>query len=164
MLNPTLPPRPISEGINSTNVLRAITFEMMDYFFAIPIDVVLKIIICPPIQHPMEQGIGIVDLDGETITVVDLGYKLANLASDRQTSEITSCSPRRFLIVAQTLTGDSCGFIAYKSPSLNDISLSTIRPLPASYGQVTGLGFVNYIGALPQSSESSTVFILGYKG
>lgn len=164
MLNPPLPLKRLSAQIGNQDALRVIVFEVMDYIFALPIEAVLKIVVCPSLKSPIENGIGIVDLESETIAVVDLRYKFASSSFKEPVTAISASWPRRFLIVTQTRTSEPCGFLVDKSPSLNDVLLSTIRPLPSSYRQVAELGFANRIGELPASgkqSESATVFILG---
>lgn len=162
MLNSILPVKRLSTSDNNQESLRVITFKVMDYVFALPIELVIKIVLCPNINHPLQQGVGIVDLESETIALLDLSYKFANSANQLTTRLEQS---RHFLIVAHTKTGEPCGFLVDNAPCLQEIPVSTIRPLPYSYRQVAGLEFVNRIGELNQTSLNQAieakVFILG---
>ena len=137
--------------------LRAIIFAVADYWFALPVGAVQKISLCPPIKNSLEAGLGTIDLGDETATVVDLEAKFA----PHQDHNFT----RRYLLLTQTHSGEKCGLIATSPPSMVEIPLSTIRPLPPYYRESGNLGFISHLAVLPQEKEEETldVFLLGMR-
>ncbi|MDR9403470.1 MAG: chemotaxis protein CheW, partial [Halothece sp. Uz-M2-17] len=69
---------------------------------------------------------------------------------------------RRYLILTQTRNG-KCGLVAESPPSMLEIPLSTIRPLPTAYRQQGELSFVSHLAVLPKTGGEETidVFLLG---
>lgn len=134
--------------------LRAMIFAVQDRWFALPMGAVLKVSLCPPIKNNLDGGMGTVDIGKETITVIDLEEKFA----PHRNYSVT----RRYLILTQTRNG-KCGLISESPPSIVEIPLSTIRPLPTAYRQQGELSFVTHLAVLPKTGgeESIDVFLLG---
>lgn len=155
------------QRLSATNVetnksLRVIAFAVMDYWFALPLGAVLKVIPCPAFTAA-NSGIGIIHLDSQTITVVDLRYKF--IKNSNQTIKFTKDSPHNmmnFLIMFQTQNGELCGIPVAKTPILTDIALSNIRPLPCFYQQISELSFIKYVAVIPQEqkTEPLQIFLL----
>ncbi|AFZ37543.1 CheW domain protein [Stanieria cyanosphaera PCC 7437] len=141
--------------------LRAIIFSIKDYWFALPIEAVIKILPCPPINSPSKEGISIVDLEDRTITVVDLLYKLNHLEEGNEIEKI--CGLQRFLILTMTQTEEIFGLLVEHSPTLIDIPLNSIRTVPLSYRHVIELNFVKQMAILTDTQEHKLlkVFLLG---
>lgn len=141
--------------------LRAIVFEIDNYRFALPIDAVLKIVPCPPLSSPIQDGIGIADWEAQTITVIDLYQKFF-----QPTAQNSQKSPynNRFLILTMTQDREICGFAIDRSPTLMDIPLNDIRSVPLSYRQVAELGFVSHMAILSneRTEQPLKIFLLGY--
>ncbi len=159
MLNITSPLNRLSNSDTiAQETLRAIIFPIHNYLFALPIKAVLKIISCPPIDSPIENCIGFVEWEGQTITILDLHQKLT-LAR----LESTVASEHRFLILTKTKNGELCGFLTEQSPTLIDIPLNDIHSVPLSYREVAELGFVSHMAILSNTETTKTfkVFLLG---
>ncbi len=135
--------------------LRAVIFAVQDRWFALPVGAVLKVSLCPPIQNTLASGMGTIDLGNETATVINLEEKFA---PDREYT-----LNRRYLILTQTHQGEKCGLVAESPPSMIEIPLSTIRPIPPSYRQEGELSFISHLAVLPKVGETETidVFLLG---
>ena len=155
MLNFPFPPKRLSHITSDVNLLKVLVFEISDYLFALPIGVIFKVINCPPITYTAERGLGIADFGEYTVTVVNLAQRLSPQSEDVQTLN------NRFLILTQTRQGELCGIAVNKSPSLIELPLENIRPLPLSYRQMNPLNIATHITVLPESEESRKVFLLG---
>lgn len=160
MLNITSPLNRLSNsGTITQATLRAIVFPIYNYLFALPIQAVFKIITCPPIESPIENCIGLVEWEGQAITIVDLQQKLVSSSFESTT---TIDREHRFLILTETKNGELCGFLTAQSPTLIDIPLDDIHSVPSSYREVAELGFVSHIAILPNKETQKTfkVFLL----
>ena len=137
--------------------LRSVIFAVQDRWFALPVGTVLKVSLAPSINNSLSSGLGTVDLGNETVTVINLEEKFA---PNRDYS-----FTHRYLILTQTNNGEKCGLITESPPSMVEIPLNTIRPLPASYRQQGELSFVSHLAVLPKVGEAETidVFLLGVR-
>lgn len=158
MLTIPFPFKRLSGAANDCDSLRVIVFAIADYLFALPVGAVLKVITCPPISSTVEGGIGMADLGSQTITILDLRQKLGSQTLEKQFPGF-----QQLLLLIQTRTGEICGIPVDKPPSLLDIPLETVRPVPLSYRQVAKLSFASHMAVLTpgQPEESIKVFLLG---
>ena len=173
MLNTTLQIKRLSSNSSNPETLRIIVFTLSeepssaqaDYLFALPVEAVLKAITCPPINWVVESGIGITDCGTQTVTVVDLRqqFLLPNpqRQEERNSSQVTNS--HRFLILLKTRTEELYGIPVAHPPTLTDIPLSIIRPVPLSYRQVAGLSWASHMAILSETQEKKPlkVFLLG---
>jgi len=135
--------------------LRSVIFAVQNRWFALPVGAVLKVSLCPPINNSLPSGLGTIDIENETVTVIDLEERFA---PNRDYS-----FTRRYLFLVQTQNGEQCGLVAASPPSMVEIPLNTIRPLPSSYRQQSDLSFVSHLAVLPKVGENATidVFLFG---
>ena len=135
--------------------LRSVIFAVQNRWFALPVGAVLKVSLCPPINNSLPSGLGTIDMENETVTVIDLEEKFA---PNRDYS-----FTRRYLFLVQTQNGEKCGLVAASPPSMVEIPLNTIRTLPSSYRQQSDLSFVSHLAVLPKVGENATidVFLFG---
>jgi len=145
---------------SSKNSVRVIVFAVFDYLFAISVGAVNKIIPCPPLHLKFEDGTTTIDLERETITIVDLRHKF--IQEEFESIEV-STSNNSFLILIQTITGESCGIFTEKPPLIIEIPLQNIRPVPSSYREIGKLTFVSHMAILSaaESNEPTKIFLLG---
>ena len=146
-------------AINQDTV-RAIAFPVLDLWFALPIESILKIIPCPPINSPIKDSLGIVEWSGQTVTVIDLTQKVKTEYLPTTNNQEKA---HRSLILIQTNSAELCGFVSEEYPSLIDIPLNTIRSIPSSYRQVSELGVISQMAILPQqeSADNFQILLLG---
>ena len=135
--------------------LRSVIFAVQNRWFALPVGAILKVSLCPPINNSLQGGLGTIDIENETVTIIDLEEKFA---PNRDYS-----FTRRYLFLVQTQSGEKCGLVATSPPSMVEIPLDTIRPLPSSYRQQSDLSFVSHLAVLPKVGENATidVFLFG---
>lgn len=163
----------LSSTSTNSDTLRIVVFTLAeeplssgsDYLFAFPVEAVLKAITCPPINWVADSGIGMTDFGSQNITVVDLRqqFLLSNPENEDARNSDPVADSRRFLILLKTQTGELCGIPVADPPTLTDISLSTIRPVPLSYRQVAGLSWASHMAILSETPEKKPlkVFLLG---
>lgn len=173
MLNTTLQLKRLSSTSTNPDNLRIIVFTLSqdplspqaDYLFALPVEAVLKAIPCPPINWVVDSGIGITDFGSQNVTVVDLRQQFLLPNPERQEARNSDqvANSHRFLILLKTRTEELCGIPVAHPPTLTDIPLSTIRPVPLSYRQVAGLSLASHMAILSETPEKKPlkVFLLG---
>lgn len=155
------------------NATKAMVFRVLNYYFALPLEAIIKIIPCPEITSPIRNGLGLVEWDRQTITTIDLADKLQT----DQLKAIASEKLHRFLILTQTTSAQLCGFLIEQSPILIDIPGNSIRSVPLSYRQVADLSVIKQMAIVPysiferevsieliqasESAETLKIFLLG---
>ena len=155
MLNFHFPPQRLSHIASDVNLLKVLVFEMANYFFALPIKVVFKVINCPPITENRYDSLAIADFEGKTVTVVNLAQKLSSQNSAPKQMQ------KRFLILSQTRQGELCGIPIDKSPTLIELPKDNIHPLPSSARQIKPLSIATHVAILPKPEGSIKIFLLG---
>ncbi len=125
---------------------------MGKYLFAMPVESVVKAIGYPAERTVLKDGIGMIYLGEQTVTIVDLRHKFATIDPTLDTS--------KFLILFHTHAGELCGLPIEKAPVLMDLSPTTIRPLPLAYREVNQLSFASHMAIVPQSEHTEPLQIL----
>jgi chemotaxis signal transduction protein len=121
--------------------------------FALPLEAIVKIVRCPDLGT-FKRGISIVEFEGQTVTVVDLCYRLAP-------ERPGNLSDRQFLMLLQTHSGDLCAIPVAKFPELLDLPVTTVRPIPAAYRQVNDIRFASHMAMLDRAGQSARVLLIG---
>ena len=173
MLNTTPQLKRLSSTSTSPDTLHTIVFSLAadnssaqgDYLFALPVETVLKVINCPPINWVVDSGIGMADFGSQTVTVVDWcrQFLLTNPKRQEERNAEQVANSYRFLILLKTPTEELCGIPVANPPLLTDIPLSTVRPVPPSYRQAARLNLVSHMAVLSETQEERPlkVFLLG---
>ncbi len=173
MLNTTFQLQKLSHTTTNPDTLRVLVFSVSatslsdheDYLFALPVETVLKVISCPPINWAMDTGLGMTDLGSENVTTVDLSgqffFRDSKKLEDASVSTVSNSHP--FLILLKTRTEEQCGIPVAGLPILSDIPLSTIRPVSLSYRQVAKIDFASHMAILHPTEENKPIkiFLLG---
>ena len=160
MLNSSLLPKRLASIDYDSDNFRTIVFSLANieqtamgkYLFAMPVESVVKAIVYPAERPMLKDGIGMIYLGEETVTLVDLRHKFATIDSTIDTSE--------FLVLFYTHAGELCGLPIEKAPVLMDISPTTIRPLPLAYREVNQLNFATHMAIVPQGENVEPLQIL----
>ncbi len=146
---------------NSKDTIRIVTFHICNYLFGLAVESVNKIIPCPALNLNFQEGVSAIDLEEQTITIIDLRFQF----SDRESKEeiASSQSENCLLILIQTITGENCGILIEKAPLIVEVPLKNIRPVPLSYGEIGKLSFVSHMAILSEGEAKETVkiFLLG---
>lgn len=173
MLNTTFELQKLSHTTTNPDTLRVLVFSVSamslsdheDYLFALPVEGVLKVISCPPINWAMGTGLGLTDLGSENVTTMDLHqqffFRDPKKLEDARVSTVSNS--HRFLILLKTRTEERYGIPVAGLPVLSDIPLSTIRPVSLSYRQVAKIDFASHMAILSdtENKKSIKIFLLG---
>ena len=163
MINQTFELERLSHTTIKPDALRVLVFslaktatEQVEYFFALPVESVLKVIPCPPINWAVGGELGMADIGSDNVTTLDLHRHFFP-----HTSKVINDSP--FLVLLNTITSETCGIPVTGLPVLSDIPLSTIRPVSLSYRQVATIDFASHMAILsdPENNKSIKIFLLG---
>jgi chemotaxis signal transduction protein len=140
--------------------IRSIVFRLADieqtaigrYQFALPVEAVIKAIVYPATNTKLTDGIGMINLGDRTVTIVDLRHKFTTIDVDRDSS--------RFLILFKTQSNELCGLPVKDAPTLLDIPIATIRPIPLAYREVNQFTFASHVAIVPQDGGLDPLEIL----
>lgn len=163
MLTSSLRPKRLSGNNDDDDSIRTIVFSLADieqtsmaqYLFAMPVEAVDKAIVYPTDRAMLKEGIGMINLGEQTLTIVDLRHKFASIDPPQDSS--------KFLILFHTQAGELCGLPVKDAPVLLDISPTTIRSIPLAYREVNQLSFVSHMAIVPQEEgvEPLQILLLG---
>ncbi|MBD1995049.1 chemotaxis protein CheW [Leptolyngbya sp. FACHB-541] len=153
----------IPRNIKVASQIRTIAFSIGSLKLALRIEAVYKVLKQTPIYgtecNPSSNGdrnsIGIAHVGDREVTVLDLQQRLFHRDRRSETS-----LDNRYLVIAQTEAGKLCGIPVEAVPTLMEVPLSTIRPLPDSYRHAANLEIVSHVAVLPQAESSLTLFLL----
>ncbi|NES19876.1 MAG: chemotaxis protein CheW [Symploca sp. SIO3E6] len=134
--------------------VKLIVFQMGSLNLALPIEVIYKILNHKPIYGSGTNQVGVVHLDEQEVTVVDLYRRLFNSGS---TSEDYQNS---YLVIVQNATGELYGIPVADTPILMEVPLSQIRILPESYRRADTLDIASHVAVINQTEVALTVFLL----
>ncbi|MBF2056092.1 MAG: chemotaxis protein CheW [Cyanobacterium sp. T60_A2020_053] len=139
----------------SQEKVKLLVFPIGNLNMALHIDVVQKIVNFSTVYSSGLNHYGMVNLEGEEITVLDLNQRLFHLPQTFENQE------KKYLLLAQNSGGERFGIIIQNTPSLFDVTLNRIRALPASYRQADTLKIATHVTMIPLEEEKElTVFIL----
>jgi chemotaxis signal transduction protein len=163
MLTSSLLPKRLSSNNDDDDSIRTIVFSLADieqtsmaqYLFAMPVEAVDKAIVYPTDRALLREGIGMINLGAQTLTIVDLRHKFTTIDPQQDSS--------KFLILFHTQSGELCGLPVKEAPVLLDIAPTTIRSIPLAYREVNQLSFVSHMAIVPQSEgvEPLQILLLG---
>jgi purine-binding chemotaxis protein CheW len=138
----------------SSRSLKLLIFSIGKLNLALPVEIVKKVLDSAPVYGSGLNHMGIARIDDHEITVVDLHKRLFHV------SQQLSSDSRVYTIVARNSVGESFGILVGQTPTLQDVSLSQIRALPASYRRADTLEIASHVTVIAQKEESLTVFLL----
>jgi chemotaxis signal transduction protein len=158
MLTPL--PQRLSGNNDDLETIRTIVFSLADieattmseYRFALPVEAVIRSIPYTANKPVLKEGIGMINIGEQTITIVDLRQKFVAIDAKTDAS--------KFLILFNTHAGELCGLPVKDAPSLLDLPFTTIRPLPIAYRQVNQLSFASHMAIVPQGEDLEPLQIL----
>jgi chemotaxis signal transduction protein len=113
--------------------------------FALPLEAIVKIMPCPDQLGSFKRGVSIVELEGRTVTVIDLCYRLA---PERPANVLD----RKFLMLVQTHSEDLCAIPVANFPELIELPVTSVRPIPAVYRQVNDIRFASHMASVERIS------------
>ena len=141
---------------NSNQAGKFIVFNIADYFLAVPISVVLKVVNYPHINNnsnTTKKTTELVQIGSHTIALLDLHQKLPS----NDTPDVNIHTP--FLLIAQLYQG-LCAIPLESPPNLVELSRDSIQALPNSFAHNDLLKAVSYGAVISDQENTFTIFIL----
>jgi hypothetical protein len=163
MLITDLPQQRLSTNANSADFLRIMMFSVCqpqanspDYCFALPVESIIRVAPTPQELGNFNQGIAMVNIGQEMVTVIDLCYRVM---PDRPTTK----DDRKFLIFFQTTIGEDCAIAVTNFPLLLDMPITSVRPIPTAYRQANNLSFASHMAIIDQQVGTAPlqIFLIG---
>lgn len=141
--------------MNNSNLAgKFIVFKIADYFLALPISTVLKVVNYPPMNNRNSPTTGLVQIGSHAIALLDLHQKLPS----NHTPDVNIYTP--FLLIAQLHQGQLCAIPLESPPNLVELSRDSIQALPHSFAHNDLLQAVSYGAILSEQENTFTIFIL----
>jgi chemotaxis signal transduction protein len=134
--------------------LKLLIFSVGRLNLALSVDIVKKIVNYTTIYGSGLNHMGLARVDDREITVVDLQKRIFNVSLQ------ISSDKRSYLILSRNGIGEPFGILVDQAPTLQDVPMSQIRALPASYRHADTLEVASHVTVVPVKNESMTVFIL----
>lgn len=139
---------------NVAVVDKLIVFKIADYFLALPISNVLKVMNYPPGNNEDLKAVGIVHIGRRAIALWDLHQILAG--SDRLGSDAS----RPFLLIAQVFQKELCAIPVEEPPNLVELPRNSLQVLPQSFHQDKMRYLVSHVAVVPEGEKTFTIFLL----
>jgi hypothetical protein len=129
--------------------------SVSDYLFALPVEAVIKVMKCPTLGS-FNQGISMISVANQMITVVDLCYRL-------MPERPVILADRQFLMLIQTHHAEPFAIPVANFPVLLHLPVTSAQPIPAAYRQVNSIGFASHMAVIDQGSGQppAQVFLMG---
>ncbi|NEP08804.1 MAG: chemotaxis protein CheW [Symploca sp. SIO1A3] len=134
--------------------VKLIVFQMGSLNLALPIEVVYKILNHKPIYGSGINQVGVVHLDEQEVTVVDLYRRLFHSSSTSKDED------NSYLVIVQNTTNELYGIPVVDTPILMEVPLSQVRVLPESYRRADTLDIASHVAVINQAGSPLTVFLL----
>lgn len=137
---------------------KAIVFPVAGQWFALPQAAILRVIQTPFPFQPEVPHWEIVYQDNQPLTLVNLHYTLAQ-AQLRTATTPSATAPGRFLIIAHTGEPICYGIPVDAPPSLMELPLTSIHPLPVAHRQALR-NIAEHMAVLPDPKGTLTLWLL----
>lgn len=144
---------PVSNS-NRQALGKFLLFQVGQLNLALSVDRVKKIINHTPVFGSGLSDFGVVHLDDQEMTVIDLHRRFL------KTSERITTNQKGYLILSKTLMGEIFALWVAQTPTLIDVSIKQIRVLPESYRRRDTLDAASHVMLLPEENGTKTVFLL----
>jgi chemotaxis signal transduction protein len=155
MLNPVVQP-----AIQPTPVpapeCKAIAFSICGYCLSLPISAIVRVLPVTASALFSTRNGGFTQIDGYATVLLDLHPLFAQLRYSKN-------SQAQFLAIARLDAHTLCAIPIDEPPTLIDIPLNNVEPLPHTYRQSLEL-VVSHIVNIAYNTESTTVFLLDLRG
>ncbi|MBE9065817.1 chemotaxis protein CheW [Leptolyngbya cf. ectocarpi LEGE 11479] len=133
-------------------IAKFITFKVADYWFALPMEAVLKVVNCPSRDQGGIVSLGIVQLSIHTIQLLDL-HGVFGLG--------TTSPPRQlpFLLVLRDANNKLWGITLESPPDLMELPLATFHSVTVDRRFIPKKQWISHI-AIPSEQDGRTLLLL----
>ncbi|HEY9700228.1 MAG TPA: chemotaxis protein CheW [Trichocoleus sp.] len=132
-----------------------LVFSIADYFLALPLKNVLRVVNYPPQNHPIHNPTGFVQMGHHVLQIFDLHQWIQPSLEPKE---------QLFLVVTQDRQGALLGIPIDHPPDLMEFSPEAIHPLPKSQVQSGLAEIVSHAVVIPEQGISTTIFLLNVSG
>lgn len=130
---------------------KLLIFALKHLNVAIRLDDVIKVIPIPEIFRSGDKTLGLANFEDKEVLVVDLSHEIFGSSST---------SPGRYLVVMQADRQEFFGVPVPSLPTMKDIPVSAVRPIPSDYRDRDALGIASHMVQVPSGAEVQTAFLL----
>jgi chemotaxis signal transduction protein len=130
---------------------KMLIFPLKHLNVAIKLDDVVKVIPIPEIFRSGNKTLGLANFEDKEVLVVDLSHEIFGSAST---------NPGRYLVVMQGDRQEFFGVPVPGLPTMKDVAVSVVRPIPSDYRDRDALGIASHMLQVPGGEETQTAFLL----
>lgn len=132
---------------------KLVVFAIANYYLALPIDQVLRVINYPLDASKSLEKMGLIQCGRYTIRVVDLFQQF-----QLEASYSTQSFP--FLMLIRGLNQELCGIPVCTPPDVIEISLKALQPLEWSLSTSSLLEAVSHTAVIKQENETRSILLI----
>lgn len=141
-------------GDSSSKIVKLITFNVADYWFALPMKATLKVVNCPASDQGGIVSLGMVQLGAHTIQLLDL-YGVYGLNAN---AALLQHPP--FLLVLRRPQDKLCGIALESPPDLVELPLNALQCVSADRRFVPKKQWISHIAILSEQTMNRTLLLL----
>ncbi|MBW4522694.1 MAG: chemotaxis protein CheW [Scytolyngbya sp. HA4215-MV1] len=134
-----------------TPTLKVLVIPVQNLSLALKLEGVQKVVPTPQIFKSGEKTLGVAHFEDREAIVVDLHHKIFGAPSSQ---------PERYVVLVQATDQQLYGIPTTTLPTLQELPLESLNPLPADYRDRDTLGIASHTVALPQQDTEQTLFLL----
>lgn len=127
--------------------IKILVFPIGKLHLAAKLDGVIKVIRMPEIFKSGDKLLGIANFEDQEVIVVDIHEKIYGQSVSKA---------KGFLVIIQN-TKNLCGITVPSLPTIKEIPLSALQPLPNEYRDRDTLGIASHIAQVPMDKDKDTM-------
>jgi chemotaxis signal transduction protein len=133
---------------------KLIIFAIANYYLALPIDQVLRVINYPTDANKSLEQIGLIQYGRHTIRIINL---FQQFELDTGTH---SAQPFPFLMIIRGLNQELCGIPVFTPPDVIEISVEALQPIEWTHSTSPLLESVSHTAVVKQEDETLSILLL----
>jgi len=138
-------------------ISKFIIFTITNYWLALPINQVIKIVNFDNKSNNELTKFGLVQLGRHTIKILDLRWHNLEISGNLP----TVIPQQPFLLIIRDLQRELCGIVVDETPDLLELPHAIIKVVPQSNRPSNGiLGMVSHVAVVSGENLTRTIFIL----
>lgn len=141
---------------DTSAIAKFITFKIADYWFALPMEVILKVVNCPSLDQGGIVPLGLVQLGPHTIQLLDL-HGVFGLGNTPPPTQLP------FLLVLRGAQKRLWGITLASPPDLIELPLTTFHSVSVDRRFVPKKQWISHIAILSEQEISRTLLLLDLK-
>lgn len=147
----------MDQSSSKSKIGKFVTFKIADYWFALPMTAVLKIVNCPPPDQGGIVPMGVVQLSSHTIQLLDL-YRTFSLGPNAISSNSAS-----FLLVLRSAHSKLWGIALHTPPDLIQLPLTAFKSVSLDKRFAPQPSWISHIAIIADHDFKQTLLFLNLK-